>query len=435
MSIQPLSIANSNAINHIHFGNQATPSNQNTNTGYATQPYTQDSVEINGKKKGLSNGQKWGIGVGIAAALAATALLLHGKVGAAQEEVTKLAEHIDFTPAKTTQEAIEFAKTKLGVKNYDDKMPLDVMNWVNEGLTNINNVRKGKAKLFDTIAYVPQDKESLACMVNDITVPKYGAILNINKKTCENLGEYLKTYIQNDLDDNILYKNKDGKLALYPFYHCGEVSDNLLKNLNKFNENPESFSLMDKVKLYEDYISMGSAIDGFYDAPYAKLQQLLKSERIQETLLAHSKLPDLKQIEKLSTDQQTNVLVDVVNTCLYSGDDICLSYPSGDIFKTIYHETGHLEHLVKIGKDKFSSMPKPEECIERFGKVSDITNDFINSKEKQQTANRVSNYAPESPLEFVAEVYRKLINKALGGDVQIPDDVMKLYNEYGGPAI
>lgn len=64
----------------------------------------------------MSNGQKWGIGIGIAAALTATALLLRGKVGAAQEEVVKLAEHIDFTPAKTAKEAIEFAKTKLGVK-------------------------------------------------------------------------------------------------------------------------------------------------------------------------------------------------------------------------------------------------------------------------------------------------------------------------------
>ena len=434
MSIQPLSIANSNAINHIHFGNQVTPSNQTTNTGYVTQPYPQDSVEINGKKKGLSNGQKWGIGVGIAAALAATALLLRGKVGAAQEEVTKLAEHIDFTPAKTTKEAIEFAKTKLGVKNYDDSMPLDVMNWVNEGLTNINNVRKGKAKLFDTIAYVPQDEESLACVVNDID-PEFGAILNVNKKTFENVGEYLKNYIQQSLNDKILYKNKDGKLDLYPFYHCGEVSDNLLKNLNKFNENPESFSLIDTVKLYENYVSMDDAIDSVYNAPYSKLRQLLKNENVEETLLAHSKLPDLKQIEKLTTEQQTNVLIDIVNTCLRSGDGIRLVYPLGDEFRTIYHETGHLEHLVKIGKDRYESMGTPQECIERFGKVSNITNDFINSKEKQQTANRVSTYASESPLEFVAEVYRKLMNKALGGDVQIPDEVMKLYNEYGGPAI
>lgn len=432
MSIQPVSFANANSLNRINFGNQDT---QNINPTYTTQPYPQDSVELNDKKKGLSNGQKWGIGIGIAAALTATALLLRGKAGAAQEEVVKIAEHIDFTPAKTTKEAIEFAKTKLGVKNYDDSMPLDVMNWVNEGLTNINNVRKGKARLFDTIGYVAQDEEYLACLVNDITDPKLGAILNINKKTFENLGEYLKTYIQRDLDNNILYKNKDGKLDLCLFYHCGEVSDNLLKNLNKFNENPESFSLMDKVKLYEDYVSMSNSVNAFYDAPYSKLQQLLKHERIQETLLAHSKLPDLKQLEKLSTEQQTSVLVDVVNTCFYSGDAICLSYPSGDIFKTIYHETGHLEHLIKIGEDKFESMGKSEECIKLFGKVSDITNDFINSKEKQQIANRVSDYAPESPLEFVAEVYRKLINKALGGNEKIPDDVMKLYNEYGGPAI
>lgn len=432
MSIQPVSFANANSLNRINFGNQDT---QNINPTYTTQPYPQDSVELNDKKKGLSNGQKWGIGIGIAAALTATALLLRGKAGAAQEEVVKIAEHIDFTPAKTTKEAIEFAKTKLGVKNYDDSMPLDVMNWVNEGLTNINNVRKGKAKLFDTIGYIARDEESLACMVDDITDPKLGAILNVNKKTFENLGEYLKTYIQHDLDNNILYKNKDGKLDLYPFYHCGEVSDNLLKNLNKFNENPESFSLIDKVKLYADYFSMSNAVDAFYDAPYSKLQHLLKNERIQETLLAHSQLPDLKQLEKLSTEQQTNVLVDVVNTCLRSGDNLCLDYPSGDKFSIIYHENGHLEHLIKIGEDKFESMGKQEECIKLFGKVSDITNDFINSKEKQQTASRVSNYATESPVEFVAETYRKLINNALGGKDQIPDDVMKLYNEYGGPAI
>ena len=83
MSIQPLSFANAN-INHINFGNQNT---NNINTDYAAQPYPQDSVEINGKKKGLSNRQKWGIGLGIAAALAATALLLRGKVGKAKKKL------------------------------------------------------------------------------------------------------------------------------------------------------------------------------------------------------------------------------------------------------------------------------------------------------------------------------------------------------------
>ncbi len=429
MSIQPLSFTNANTINQINFGNET------INPNYTTQPYPQDSVEINGKKKGLSNGQKWGIGLGIAAALTATALLLRGKVGAAQEEVVKLAEHIDFTPAKTTKEAIEFAKTKLGVKNYDSSMPLDVMNWVNEGLTNINNVRKGKAKLFDTIAYVPRDNNSLACLVNDISDPKFGSIFNLNKKTFENIGHYIEKGIKYCLDQKILYKDKDGKLCLYNFYRNGDVSDNLLKGLNKFNENPESFSIIDKIQLYEDYASLGYAIDGFYDAPYSKLEQLLKNEGIQETLLAHSKLPDLKQIEKLSTQQQRNVLVDIVNTCLSSGDNLHLGYPKGDKFRTIYHESGHLEHHLAVGEQKFFEMGTPKQCIENFGKVSDITNDFINSKEKQQIASRVSNYAPKSPLEFVAETYRKLITNSLGANEKIPDDIMNLYREYKGPAV
>lgn len=432
MSIQPVSFANANSLNRINFGNQDT---QNINPTYTTQPYPQDSVELNDKKKGLSNGQKWGIGLGIAAALTATALLLRGKAGAAQEEVVKIAEHIDFTPAKTAKEAIEFAKTKLGVKNYDDSMPLDVMNWVNEGLTNINNVRKGKVKLFDTITYMDLSEGSALASCSNLVDFQLGIHLNINKKVFENIADFIERGIKNGLNKNVLYKNKDGKLDLYPFYHCGEVSDNLLKTLNKFNENPESFSLLDKVKLYEDFTSMSNVTNAFYNAPYSKLQQLLKNEGMQETLLAHSKLPDLKQIEKLSTKQQRAVLLDLVNTCIRSGDKIGLSYPFGDKFRTIYHETGHLEHRIQIGEDKFLSMNKPKECIKRFGKVSDITNDFINSKEKQQIANRVSNYAPESPLEFVAETYRKLINKALGGDETISDDVMKLYNEYGGPAI
>ncbi len=419
-------------IHSVNFGNQNL---QNINNNYNTQPYPSDTVEINGKKKGLSNGQKWGIGIGVAAALTAAALLLRGKVGAAQEEVGKLAEHIDFTPAKTIEEALEFAKTKLGIKNYDNRMPLDVMNWVNEGLVNINNATKGKSKLFDTIGYVPRDEEYLACFMNDISDPKFGATFNLNKKTFENIGHNIEQLIKYGLDEKILYKDKDGKLCLYNFYRNGDVSDNLLKSLNKFNENPDSFSLIDKIQLYEDFVSLGNAVEGFYEAPMSKLKQLLANDGIQETLLAHSKLPDLKQIEKLSTLQQRNVLVDIVNTCLTSGDNLYLAYQKGDKFKTIYHEMGHLQHRLGIGEQKFLQMGKPEECIRDLGKVSDITNDFVNSKEKQQIANRVSNYAPESPLEFVAETYRKLITNALSGNEKLSDDVMNLYREYNGPAV
>ncbi|MFQ8624984.1 MAG: hypothetical protein ACLSA2_00080 [Candidatus Gastranaerophilaceae bacterium] len=96
---------------------------------------------------------------------------------------------------------------------------------------------------------------------------------------------------------------------------------------------------------------------------------------------------------------------------------------------------GHLQHEFLIGNNAFSQMGKPEECTKHLGKVSDITNDFTNSKEKQQLANRVSSYASESPLEFVAEVYRQLITNIVNGGKKLPDEVMALYSQYKGPVI
>lgn len=431
MSISPVQLRQ---VKSINFGNNQTeslPVKINDNG------LSQDTVEINGEKKGLSKDAKWGIGLGIAAVITAAALLIRGKTKAAQEEIFKLAEHIDFSPAKTVEEARNFARTHLGIKNYHEEMPLEVMNWVNEGLVNVNNAAKGKAKMFDTIGYVSmEDKgKALACAIPAKNGGELGAIFNINKNVFEKIDEHINKMIKDSLSNKILFKNKEGKLDLYNFYKNDEASADLLKGLNEFLEKPDKFSIIDKIQLYEDFASLAFAHESFYKAPMAKLKQLMKNEGIQETLLAHSKLPDLKQIEKLTTEQQRNVLVDLTNTCLLSGDKLHLAYPKGDKFRTIYHEMGHLQHENSIGVDMYAQMAKPEECEKWFGKVTDITNDFVNSKEKQQIANRVSGYASESPLEFVAETYRKLINIAINGGEKLPDDIMALYKEYKGPVI
>lgn len=431
MSISPVQLSQ---VKSINFGNNQT---ENLPVKINDNGLSKDTVEINGEKKGLSKDAKWGIGLGIAAVITAAALLISGKTKAAQEEIFKLAEHIDFSPAKTVEEARSFARTHLGIKNYHEEMPLEVMNWINEGLVNVNNVTKGKAKMFDTIGYVPMNakEEALACAISAKDGGEYGAIFNINKTVFENMNEHINTMLKQALDRKIMFKNKEGKLNLYNFYKNDEASADLLKGLNEFLEKPDKFSLIDKIKLYEDFASLAYAKDAFYEAPMSKLKQLMKNEGIQETLLAHSKLPDLKQLEKLTTEQQRNVLVDITNTCLRSGDRIHLAYPKGDKFRTIYHEMGHLQHQNSAGYDLYMQMAKPEECKKQFGKVTDITKDFVNSKEKQQIANRISGYAAESPLEFVAETYRKLINIAINGGEKLPDDVMALYSQYKGPVI
>ena len=75
-------------------------------------------------------------------------------------------------------------------------------------------------------------------------------------------------------------------------------------------------------------------------------------------------------------------------------------------------------------------MDKAEEYIRKGLPVPKITKEFRENKTIQETANKVSWYACESPLEFVAEVFAGH-NEGL----KFSDDIMALYKKYGGPAL
>ena len=431
MSVSAIQGNNNNTFRNTGFNNNGFT----TGTIYPNStPLPSDTVEISGKKKGLTKKQKYVTGAAVAGALTAAVLLMRGKVGAANKEIKALAEHIDFAPAKTTEEAINFAKTNLGIKKYSKDMPLDVMNWVNEGLVNINNATKGKAKICNGVTFKSCGEKKT-----------YGFIVCDNKNACNNILYLNKDFFTN-LDGTIidqidelvkckaLFKNPNDKFDLYNFYKNGEVSDNLLKKLNQFTEKPESFSFSDKMELAEDLRSLDNAIYALHSSPMSKLKQLLMNEEVKEVLLAHGKLPDLKQMERLTTKQQERVLVDLINTGLKQGEGIYIGYPAGNKFHAIYHEIGHMNHKIATGEN-FLKMSNPEQCKEAFGKVSNITKDFVNSQKKQQIAALVSDYAQESPLEFVAETYAELIKRTLHGGKKLSDEVMKLYSEYKGPSL
>lgn len=94
------------------------------------------------QKEGLSTGAKWGLGAVAVLGLSTLAYVLsRGKIGSSA--VKQLAEHIEFKPAKTIEEAKSFAKDNLGVHiKFDD---IDMANYVNEALTTLNNTTKGKS--------------------------------------------------------------------------------------------------------------------------------------------------------------------------------------------------------------------------------------------------------------------------------------------------
>ena len=322
-----------------------------------------DTVEISGKKKGLTQKQKYVTGAAVAGALTAAVLLMRGKVGAANKEIKALAKHIDFVPAKTTEEAINFAKTNLGIKKYSKDMPLDVMNWVNEGLVNVNNATKGKAVMPKKVAY-----KDFTGTVRGKTVHGAMAVDGYGTLYCNNtavLEDELKSNLKTFVDNQDIIEHYFGK--------------DIVQISKRYLEHPETFSFKEKT-IISDYIG------------------------------------------EISRELNCMTL-DIPVSGRYKIDG----------FRKIYHEMGHLQHQHSAGMTKFMQMRKPSEF--KGGKASNITSDFLNSQEKQQIASRVSIYATKSPVEFVAETYAELIKRTLHGGKKLPDDVMKLYAEYKGPAL
>ena len=98
------------------------------------------------------------LAVSIAAGIGISALVIGGilynkKINS--KAVKQLAEHIDFSEAQTLEDAIKFGVENLGIKKYKGfkEADLGVVNWINEGLVNINNLSKGKAVMPQKIIY------------------------------------------------------------------------------------------------------------------------------------------------------------------------------------------------------------------------------------------------------------------------------------------
>ena len=121
-----------------------TDSTTNSTLTATTPPEQKLDEFVNSNKKPNSNKNLLlGIGAGLAAAGSIGTviyLIMHGKVGKA----TQLAEQIDFKPAQTIEEAIQFGKDNLKIKKYKGftENDLEVLNFINEGFTNVSNKLK-----------------------------------------------------------------------------------------------------------------------------------------------------------------------------------------------------------------------------------------------------------------------------------------------------
>ena len=364
------SVANYN-INNVPAYNTTAFKGTSSNRGYAPTPSfasQPDTVELStNKKQELSNGAKWGIGTGVVVGLGILAYALtRGKAGSKQ--VQQLAEHVEFKEAKTMEEAQKYAKEKLGVW-YHDINNLEIANFINEWLTKVHN----KSKIVDKTSYpkfIASSNEkqitSPFCMTSSIKANK-----NFEGHI---LGVNIRTFEHFDeflnsviCDGSVIAKNKNGKFVIVDDAYKTDFVNNVIGRMNNYGE---------KSTIKE------------------KMQLICDIQGIQDGEIINGKLK-----EKVTS-----------------------------IYHNLNHELGHLKHQYST-KD-YESMKKIEEFKANNQPVSELTKEFLNDATIQKTAGKVSVYAKESPLEFVAETFA-----GLQDGMKFDDDVMALYKKYGGPSV
>ena len=130
-----------------------------------------DTFEKQGK---MSNGTKWGIGLGLAALGTVLAVVLSRGKGVSSNNIKQLAEHIDFKEAKTMEEAKKYAMDNFGMK-LELGEDIFTANLVNDMCTNVSNKLKGKVSFPIKCNFEAMQKNDMA------SYNIYTHIMSINK--------------------------------------------------------------------------------------------------------------------------------------------------------------------------------------------------------------------------------------------------------------
>ena len=265
-------------------------------------------------------------------------------------------------------------------------MSLEMMNFVNKGLTKFNNATKGKYRPANFIEYsaksfINEDADALARVMEYSGDKKYYSIC-FNPKFFENIDKEIAHTINDNIAAGAISKI-NGRYTFDPLNRSFSIAKETEDKIAKYLQG--NCTLEEKVELFH-------LLDDMTDA-------------------------NIKLFEKYNGD--LNKLQELVGT------NITVEKTSP--FHVVYHEIGHVYHHLKA-PNMLSKMRKLEE-LKRSG-ITDfsILNEF-NSK-YQGIARRVSDYATTSPAEFVAEVYAKMIDGK-----KFDDEVMALYKKYGGPEL
>ena len=341
--------------------------------------------ERNFNKKALA------IGAVALGAIAVGGLIAAGKFKTAEQ----LAEHIDFTPARTLEEAKEFASKNLHIRKFK-LTDLDTANYVNEALVNFNNnLSTDHRRIVRTV--VPSSLKKL----NGILAVNGFQKLFVNEEFFKNIDDEINKAIKTIKENGISKK-------LFSFPDSETLSKMTLK---------EKMSLYGVMEINGSNLEVNSSI-----------ANLLSKSKVKDFLKANPDYPQtIEDFLKLEARERQNIAKEIMRKT----NTLPINTNSGGPFRLLNHEIGHILHQNNIGTElfaKYSDYGKlADGGINTFALWRKFRNE-IGNKLFYEVMGNVTPYAATTPAEFVAEVYSFLCN-----GVKFSDDIMELYKKYGGP--
>jgi len=410
---------------------------QNSNT-QNTIPYTPNPLKTNSASDTFVNSnntnkkdknKKWkiltGIGVGIAAAVGTASLIYRCKFKA----IKQLAEHIDFKPAKTIAEAKKFALENFKIRKFYVGDDVALANWVNESLTMVSNKYKGRAFLPTQVALLEKGSTAAASMSRALHAKRMSNVLRVNGEFFSKESEQILNSFQRTLDSMVTKRG----VYVMPFQKCnpaelGKIAKELKEGKTLKISRFKLYSIVENASAYREYKKI------LTDNPIVIAKDVYAQNGFVDLAKKHSPsiFKELSELEKMPKEKISDYIVDLHSDLMkhlrfnqIPKSTLCPATHSN--FTTIFHELGHANHERKA-MFKYARMHVSYD--KKNPTIGKLAEHFKNSAEEQLIASTVTNYAKHSPLEFVAEVYARMMEGHTFGD-----DVMNLYKKYKGPEI
>ena len=395
---------NLSPVNQKYIENQKTRQNSHKNQNASNIQYADEFVLSN--KNGKKDSKKKIMAIASAVAISAIAAIyvLFSKDKSLNN--AKFKEYIKFKPASTMDEAKKYASENFNIKNFELDDDLEIANWINEGLTNINNIFKGKAHMPKSVGFGKLDAEKS----KEITPIAFVDSL-------DNLSIVKEAFDKEKAINEITNIMESIQTKGIPRGADYSKVKKLLEKYKAMQRNPNDYSKINWTNMLLEIEDMLSNLI----EPARGLSMLWKNKKTQKMLIESGINLDLEKIFLMPKKEQSKILQNCLEIFEKNGIIINLKGASrySSEFDTIYHEIGHLLN------QKNSSL-----YTQIFGKLSDRKSQvakFRQDFQKQTTAQKVSNYAQTNPKEFVAEVFAQLCNNK-----KPDDDVMELYKYYNG---